>query len=200
MKPTVIGLVGEAAAGKDSVASFLCDCYHFNRVAFADDMKYFYGLQKGYRGNREEIIQQVNRNKNREELISYGMSWRNVDPNIWVKATGLRIREIVQDCLRNRKPPRVVVTDVRFYNELDLIREHFGGVIVRVTAPVNVRIKRMKERGDKWDPSFMEHPSEVFPRHVRADYTVDNGGDFVSTMLSLDKLMFEILYGGRNAK
>lgn len=196
MKPTVIGLVGEAAAGKDSVAKFLRDCYHFQRVAFADDMKYFYGVQKGYTGTWEDIVDYVNQNKNREELISYGMAWRSVDPDIWVKMTGLRIKKLLQMSRLHRKPARVVVTDIRFYNELDLIREHFGGVIVRVTAPVNVRIERMKERGDKWDPSFMEHPSEQFPKHVRADYVIDNGGDFVRTMISLDELMTELLYGG----
>jgi dephospho-CoA kinase len=192
-----IGLVGEAGAGKDTVAKYLAEKRGYRRVAFADEMKLFYGLQKSYRGSRADIIAQVNKNKNREELISYGMAWRDIDPDTWVKALDRRVQKVLRfyhDVARGLGDlaPRFVATDVRFPNELELVRGKYGGVIVKVTAPLEVRIERMRERGDKFDPSFMNHPSEVFAREVEADFVIDNGGALADTVAQIEDLLRKI--------
>jgi dephospho-CoA kinase len=193
-----IGLVGEAGAGKDTVAKYLAEKRGYRRVAFADEMKLFYGLQKGYRGSRKEVIAKVNAEKDRKELIDYGTAaWRDIDPNIWVKALDRRVQKVLRfyhDVARGLGglTPRFVATDIRFPNELELVRGKYGGVIVKVTAPLDVRIQRMKKRGDKFDPSFMNHPSERFAQEVEADFVIDNGGDLADTVAQLEDMLRKI--------
>ncbi|OYD08521.1 hypothetical protein [Paludifilum halophilum] len=188
-----IGLVGEAAVGKDTVARYLKEYYRYRRVAYGDEMKYFYGRQKGIQGNRRQVIKVVNLEKNRQELIDYGThAWRDINPDIWVYALDQRVKRLARFYKELEEQVLLVATDVRFQNELDLIRDKYRGTIVKVTAPLSVRITRMEARGDRWDPSFMGHESERFAREVAADFVIDNGGALVHTTAQIEEVLNSI--------
>ncbi|MBA4542043.1 AAA family ATPase [Thermoactinomyces daqus] len=183
-----IGLVGEAGAGKDTAAAYLCANYGLYRLAFADRMKWYFGMMHGLIGTVEEIRELVDARKERAALISYGQAYREAyGEDVWIE-------ELFRDmdaCWRWMEPAGFVVTDIRQQNELDALRER-GFVIVRVTAPLDVRIERMKERGDDFDPSFMRHHTETFAQTVEPDFEIDNGGKWIGLANQCDYIMREL--------
>lgn len=189
-----VGLVGHAGSGKDTVAYYLTNAHGYKRLAFAESMKYYYGIQKGYKGTRDEVIAQVNANKNREELISFGMSWRDIDEDIWVKELDRRVKRVERFYADLGFPlPRFVITDVRFDNELDLIRHKYHGIIIKVSAPLDVRLERMKRRGDVVrDLAFMNHESEQLADKITPDFIVDNSGSLADLACQMADIMQRI--------
>jgi hypothetical protein len=189
--PVIVGMVGHLRAGKDSVAAHLIKDYGFARYAFADVLKdaalhldpivqveaqTAYGY--GYGGGLYEYAEVVETRLTevvgamgwdaakaipevRRTLQEYGMSIRAIDPLFWVRAAMGRL-------VHDTRP--VVVTDVRFPNEVDAIRDK-GGIIVRVTRP--------GANGDN-------HISERALNDTRADYTLNNDGTLTQLAYQID--------------
>ena len=141
MASQLVGLVGLARAGKDTFAARLVAEHGFTRVAFADPLKeaalaldpivevgvsgHEYRLtdfvaSEGWEGAKEwpEI---------RRTLQHLGVAIRNLDPGFWLYAAMKRADEV--------EGP-VVITDVRFSNELGYVARR--GVSVRIVRPGQV--------------------------------------------------------------
>lgn len=115
--PSLIGLVGYAQSGKDEVAKCLVADHGFRRVAFADPLKAV-ATSVGWSGNKDK--------EGRKFLQNLGVAVReHVDPDAWLSRA-------LRDIDKSNDP--VVVTDCRFLNEIDAIRNR-GGIIVRVNRP-----------------------------------------------------------------
>lgn len=138
-RPLLIGLIGKARSGKDTAASALIAERGFTRVAFADPVRAlalsidplipapdvhhrlstlvrFYGWEvcKDSFPEVRRILQHV------------GNGYReNVSPTAWT--------DMARPVLTNRTGP-IVVTDVRYRNEADLIRD-LGGDLIRIVRP-----------------------------------------------------------------
>jgi dephospho-CoA kinase len=189
-----IGLVGGAGAGKDTLAEYLFVNYKFARFAFADRMKYYYGLAQGWRGDYTEIINKVNANKDREGLISYGQAYReSYGADVWIVDLFRHINMFFD--LFREDYYGIVITDIRQQNELNALRFN-GFTIVKVIAPVDVRIERLRERGDKFDPSFLKHHTETFAYTVEADYFVENGGKWINLATQADYIIRDLKHRG----
>lgn len=156
---TLIGLSGRKGAGKDTVFRFLQEHHpelRIARVAFADALK-------------EEVanvlgvpVWAIEADKPRFRLVLqwWGTEWRRKQcPTYWID----RAREKIED-LRSLVDV-VVVTDVRFRNEADLITE-LGGCVVRVA----------NSRAEK-DPDA--HSSEVDMDDYPASAVIPNHGDLL---------------------
>lgn len=135
--PTIIGLCGYQGAGKDAVATAL-GRLGYQRVALADPVKdvalevfrvpirALHGTQK----DKSEPLPQVcdvvgNPRTGRYIAQRVGEAFREIDPNVWVKYAEERIRQV------QRLMPRVVVPDVRYRNEFEMVRRQ-GGVVWEV--------------------------------------------------------------------
>jgi len=142
-----IGLIGKKRSGKDTFGAALIDTLGFTRVAFADpvrqaalDLDPYIGRpalpghlapQKDVR--LSEVIETIGWESAkdyvpevRRVLENFGTnSIRKLDPDFWVRMAVEKIRST---------PGPVVVTDVRFPNEADKIRE-LGGHVVRIVRP-----------------------------------------------------------------
>lgn len=155
MNPPLIGVMGKKRSGKDTFASFLVDGYGYRRVAFADPLKEAllkvdpiiptnptngfdrYGEGQILEAMRlSKIIERFGWEGAKAEpevrrlLQEYGVTIRSYQPDFWLriamaKASSLRVGS-------NGSP--VIITDVRFPNEADAIREA-GGILVRVLRP-----------------------------------------------------------------
>lgn len=164
MDKIIIGLVGRKQAGKDTVADFLVEELGYTRVAFADTLRQMaYDINPvvsvdpllyyadvidsiGYEAGKatyEEFRRFLQR------LGTNGI--RKVDPDFWINQAYKRIQEI---------PGDVVITDVRFYNEVGTV-ERLGGVTARVHRP-----------GVSDIPA--EHESESELDEYRANYVLMN--------------------------
>lgn len=150
--PSIIGLAGYAQSGKDTAARYLAE-RGYERRAFADGVRVLcrktdpildrYVAERGWEEAKRDPT-------TRQYLQSVGLACRDVfGPDVWV------------DLALKGLPALTVVTDVRFPNEADAIRER-GGVIWRIirpdTGPVN------------------GHVSETAMTDYRVDRIVRNSG------------------------
>ena len=172
-QPTIIGLAGKARSGKDTVASHLMRHYGFVRYAFADALRdaalaldpiidntvetidgspflRFLRLSEVVEADGWEAAKE--HPEVRRTLQNYGVAIREIQPEFWIDAA-------MAEADRESRP--VVVTDVRFPNEVEAIRAR-GGLFVRVTRPGVYGVN--------------EHISEHAIDHIPADYTIHNAG------------------------
>jgi hypothetical protein len=155
----LLGLVGAAGAGKDTLAGYL-RLYGYRRVAFADKLKTLalainpcihdpvLGITHLERiVNVEDWEKAKLYTEVREFLQTLGLGAREVlGPNVWVDAA---LRGVPASLEAGRS---VVFTDVRFPNEVARIRE-LGGVICKVTRPGIKRVNAHPSEDLAWDDS-----------------------------------------------
>jgi hypothetical protein len=125
-----VALIGPAGVGKDTVARLLADRYGYTRVAFADALKdalIFADPQvngkrigdlvaaRGWDGAKANP-------EVRRLLQAFGVAMRRVDSSIWVRAVAQTVEAL---------EGRVVLTDVRFPNEVEYAKQ-LGAVLVRL--------------------------------------------------------------------
>ncbi|QEQ94091.1 deoxynucleoside monophosphate kinase [Streptomyces phage Saftant] len=188
--PTLlIGLSGYAGAGKDEAAAALV-VGGWRRDAFADRLRAFlYALDPWVNVSVDVGVARLSK-----LVDAYG--WDRA------KRTFPEVRRLLQragteagrkvlgtqvwvDALMKDFQPHdeaLVVTDVRFKNEADAIREA-GGVVVRIERP---------GVGPKEDPGGWVHESEVALDHYDFDVTVKNDGtieELHDRLLSVTKLI-----------
>src|SRR6476661_7905847 len=122
-KPHLIGLLGYAGSGKDTVFQvafdLLCMEWQVARFAFADILKHEVAESLGV------SLDFLNDNKNyfRETLQHWGQRRREEDPDYWITQLGGSMVGCPCDL--------AFITDVRHLNEANHIRKA-GGLLVRV--------------------------------------------------------------------
>lgn len=129
---TLIGLAGEKGSGKSTIASYLVRNYNFVELSYAAPLKEMLavlGFSKralyGPSEAREEVHPLLGFSA-RKAAQTLGTEWgRALNPDLW----GLLLEERAQKLLDRGR--RVVVSDVRFGNEMQRIRD-LGGVVWRV--------------------------------------------------------------------
>jgi hypothetical protein len=133
-----IALIGRARSGKDTVAARLV-AQGYTRVAFADplkaallDMNPYVPTGYGVTVRLQALIADVGWDRAKEDyrevrrlLQHTGQTIREIDPGFWVRAATDAIGRIWSP---------VVVSDVRYPNEADTLREA-GFRIVRIIRP-----------------------------------------------------------------
>lgn len=155
----IIGFHGPAGAGKDTAADFLIRVYRFRRVAFADKLKIacktIFGLSDSQVfGGEKDLIDRYWGMTPREILQRVGTECfrQTFDADIWVRAA-----------LRDLEAGRsYVVTDVRFPNEAQAIKD-LGGRIIQITRNGAVG-------------QGMTHASETALKSWDFDGTIENDG------------------------
>ena len=183
----LIGLAGRKQSGKSSVTDYLCRVFDFHEVSWAYPLKEIIG--RGLFGLDDEIL--YGDSSKREEIIpAWGMSGRgilqkvgtdlfrdNFDQNFWVKiGVGRMLAELAQD--RN-----VVVSDCRFPNELDAIRQ-FGGTTCKI-----IKLVERLEHEDL-------HESErALDKYTNFDYTLTAGEGDLDVLFSQAKQMIHTIKG-----
>lgn len=107
----IIGLLGMAKAGKDETAKKLLEL-GFKRYAFGDEVK----IELAEKLNIPvENLHNHNKEKYREDMISYGEGKRKENPNYWIN----RVKNQVEEDIKNGR--NVVITDIRRVSEIDFI-------------------------------------------------------------------------------
>jgi hypothetical protein len=157
----LVGLGCTQQVGKDTVAAHLCRSYGFTRVAFADPIRrllehmdppvsgerlsWWMGLEWPSGDPPWEAVKR--RPEVRRMLIGLGVGARDViGEDVWLDVGMRRVDELMA------AGGHVVVTDVRFPNEVEAIRDR-GGVLVKLTRPGSPPADpRSEQLGDNvWD-------------------------------------------------
>ena len=173
----VIGVTGFKRSGKDTTGVYLCDTSNYTRLGFADSLKQackcifsftddqLYGDTEkervdDYWGHSpREILQKVGTELFREKLAEVCC---NVGDDIWIKSVERQMFALYSsDPIKYNK---FVVTDVRFPNERDFIKNMNGKMI---------RVNRFT-----LDPDDLAtlHASEKFILDMNVDYDINNCG------------------------
>ena len=197
--PPLVGLVGKKRAGKDTFAGAMD--WRFMRVAFADPLReaaYALNPIVGWNYLADEPVRY-------QEAIDLGgyeeakddypevrgilqrlgtESIRALDDGFWLRAGTARIDELRDSSIRRAQgmfdavDTPVVVTDVRYPNEADAIRER-GGVIVRILRPGTTTVDG--------------HPSENALDEYAADRIIVNDGTLAALERHAAALSSELL-------
>ncbi|OZV74794.1 hypothetical protein CA850_29710 [Micromonospora echinospora] len=175
----MVGLLGRARAGKDTVAAHLVERYGFRRYAFADALRECALIANpivtpvdtvGGSVRLADVVAAVGwegakaHREVRRTLQQLGVGVRHLQPDFWVR--------VVMDEVEHRTGP-VAITDVRFPNEAEAIRTA-GGVLVRVVRPGQ----------DESD----QHVSEVALKDWPVDHTLMNDDDLHALLNKVDTL------------
>jgi dephospho-CoA kinase len=164
MSFSVIGVVGQAGHGKDTVANIIVDKFQFERIALADRLKQ--DLAEWFEGDEDFTIERQNARdrhpKVRRLQQIYGTEIRRAqDKNYWLKEFAFTALGRAAAGVRG-----VVVSDIRFPNEATILREKWNGLLLFV------------ERSHQEANVDMSHASEAHVQDLRqlADYTFVNDG------------------------
>jgi hypothetical protein len=104
---------------------------------------------------------------------------RQIDPNVWLRA-GL-------NGLQEEYP--VVFDSMRFVEDYHFFRAR-SYVLVDIRAPVDVRVSRLKGRGQAFDPLIdEEHPAESELESYTFDYTINNTSNLDHLLNMVDELL-----------
>lgn len=148
-----IALIGRAGSGKDTVAQVIRDHFPhlgYQRVALADPLK---------------VMCQTTSDRGLLQRVGVGV--RELVEDGWVQ---LLLHEIER---QEATGARIIVTDVRFPNELRALTER-GFVAVRVLAPQSKRIERLTANGKLQDVAQLDHPSETaLDAYITSDWIVN---------------------------
>lgn len=170
----LIGLIGQAGSGKDTVARMLCDCWARQgiegvQLAFADPVRDLaasflrdFGVRDYYRlltdpELKNVVIDAVGMSP-RRILQTLGTDWAHAHAgrDVWIKSIDIRLLDAVHAGMKH-----VVISDVRFELEAEWLRRQ-GGVLWRIERP-------------GVDP-VQEHVSETEMAQIRSHRTIENDG------------------------
>ena len=138
----IVGILGLKGSGKDTIGNYLIKNYNFEKIAYAGALKDAICCVFGWDRNMMEGATEESR-KWREEIDPYwGFSPREmmqrigtdlfrkqIKDDIWIKSLKLKLEKMTQDPFK--MTTNVVITDCRFNNEIDVIKEK-GGIIILV--------------------------------------------------------------------
>lgn len=138
----IIGLIGYAQTGKDSLSEVLVSKYNFKRIAFADKIReLLYEMDPPVPIGVSSELHVVGL-QNYVDIFGWDEAKqhhvvRSMLQNLGVGARKLFHKEFwIMQAFYNLEPKdqNYVITDVRFTNEADIIKR-MGGTIWRITRP-----------------------------------------------------------------
>ena len=156
----IIGIAGPARSGKDTVGTYLKNYHGFKGVFFAEPLKEgartMLGLTDAqlYGDEKEKPIEWLGQSP-RYILQTLGTDWGRqlINDDIWLLIAKRRIEAYLEDGFN------VCITDVRFDNEANMIRD-MGGTIWHVERPDVQKVNK--------------HISEAGVRRTGEDYELFN--------------------------
>lgn len=191
----VVGVLGTLNSGKNTFANVFASSGKFTPMAFADPIKVI--LQDLFHLTTAELWGGSDeRTPHARELMQvFGTDFaRKYDPAIWVKKMEERIhfcehygRDL---CFPHGWGPQtkegVVITDLRFPNEAQMLREKYRAVIVKIVRP---------HSGDDTKLEHTQHASETavadIPREL-INRVVFNTGTKEDLLAEASRLLGEI--------
>jgi len=145
----LIGLIGRARSGKDTVAGYLARRHKFTQVAFADPMKEmlevaFDGIN--FReGDREQPIEWLGKSP-RQLMQTLGTGWGRdtIHQDLWKLITERKVLKAIEFNWS------MVISDVRFHNEADMILKH-GGELWQIQRDTTETVNAHVSEQHSWD-------------------------------------------------
>ena len=186
MNSIIIGISGKRKRGKDKVASLIksfLNSYYGNIPSteidhFAFPIKESCRIIFGFvfdqiNGDSKEKIDEYWNITPRKIFQDYGMLMREkLGKDIWVKSLGKRIK---------KSKKNIVISDLRFKNELEMLRE-CNAYLIRINRNV------------PYDSKIDDHQSEIdLDDYNGWDYTIENDGGIRELKFKVNSILVDIL-------
>lgn len=171
-----IALTGKLRSGKDVIADRLFTEHGFELpISFGSSLKYYadkiFDVSEGYAKPRK-LYQQ------------FGQLCRTIDEDVWVKHAEFSVKQ----ALDRRSTTGIVISDLRQPNEYDWCKRN-GFVIVRVTAPDEIRLERARQAGDIFDADDLAHETESYVDSFEVDAEIANDGTLDELYAQVDEFI-----------
>ena len=185
----VIGVVGKKGAGKTAMTQAMEEITagrNIYCVAFGDALKQML-INAGMVTYDQVYRRKTGLSRWLMQKIGTDIFRNQIDPWFWVKRTKARLREIAE----SEPEAIVIIHDVRFPEEADLVTKSFNGYLVRVWRPLTrwqywmQRLREFKGASD--------HASEKAQDAIHTDLTVCNNKTLKDLHRS-GKEVFSIFY------
>lgn len=132
MRQLLVGICGEAGAGKDTVAAIIHKYFASHTMAFADPIRAAVSAMLDipistlqHRESKEERIIDLGKSPRQiMQLLGTEFGREMIHPELWLKIASSRLQ-------KHLKTSYVVITDVRFDNEAEMIHK-LNGYIIKV--------------------------------------------------------------------
>ena len=210
----IIGCCGFQGSGKDTIADYLQNIYGFKRESFAGSLKD--AISKIFLWDRELLEGRTTESREWRETVdpwwANRLNMPELTPRLVLQRWGTEVaRRAWHDdtwiaSLENklaRAQNDIVITDVRFPNEIRAVRDA-GGIVVRVVRgdePVWYSIAKRANKGDTMAQQqlkdFNIHPSETAWIGTDFDAVLDNNQDGLDALYSQVKDLVLNLQGAR---
>ena len=179
----IIGLHGKMKSGKGEATSVICSSFGYIELRFAQALKDMTATLLGVdpmdledQKFKETEVPWIGGGVTPRKLMqTLGTEWgRNIDKDLWVKKT------LSQAALYDK----VVISDVRFENELYAIQDA-GGIVIRIKRPM----KRVGPEHEHVSETALDHISDAEFNH-----TIDNEGTLSQFISKVYNIMDSIRY------
>lgn len=178
-----IGLCGKMRVGKDTVANYLAEEYGFMPFAFGDRLKEKFHLKYPHIPKDPKPVRGYQ---------LYGQLERYVaSEDVWIDYCLLDIYRANRIGNVFGNPIRPLITDMRQPNEFERLTG-LGYVTIRVEAPLEQRIERIKASGDDFDPNNLNFETETDLDRFNVDYVISNEGSLEQLYDSVDEIMHQL--------
>lgn len=210
--PLIIGVAGALGSGKDTVFA-IAQTHGFERRAFGDAVKREAAtliqrpdplLEAAFPQDIQNILQRLRSGPRLwQRLTRKGVEPVYGPDAVWHKPTSPSVRRLLQwwgtELRRTRvsgywvnhpslklDAPRIMVTDMRFANEVDFVRKR-GGYVWQV--------QRERSAYQDYDPQLLTHASEDQGQFadVKWDAIIDNSGSLAELQEQVGWQLFQIL-------
>lgn len=199
----IIGICGFQGSGKDTIADYLCNIYGFKRDSFAATLKDAVAAVFGW--NRELLEGRTRESRAWREQVD--VWWANrlnmpgLTPRLVLQLWGTEVaRKAFHDdtwiaSLENklaRAHNDIVITDVRFPNEIRAVRDA-GGIVIRVVRGPEPAWYGVAQAANNYpQPNASTeilndlgiHPSEWAWIGTKFDAVIDNNADGLDPLFS----------------
>lgn len=197
----IIGIAGFQGSGKDTIADYLQNIYGFKRDSFASTLKDAVAAVFGW--NRELLEGRTTESRQWRETVdpwwANRLNMPNLTPRLVLQLWGTEVaRKAFHDdtwiaSLENKLSKAhndIVITDVRFPNEIQAVR-NAGGIVIRVVRgpePSWYETALGANAGILPDQELLKqlgiHPSETAWIGTKFDAIIDNNADGLDPLFS----------------
>ena len=178
----VIGLMGQARSGKSTVGNYLEDKHGFVQLAFADPVKDMLEMAFPHmefrHGDRSEVNHILGVSP-RRMMQTLGTEWgrKQINPGIWVSHMHQRLNE-----LQRKGVKKVVVTDIRYTNELEGLWE-WGAEILYIQRAGLEKLNHDSEDLDVSDPAIITLDNNDTLEHLYRSVEKVIGGEELANFM-----------------
>ncbi len=185
--PELIAFCSRKRAGKDTGANYLIENYGYTQYSFAGPLKkacqeIFMFSDEQTEGHEKErhddrwnitarkVFQIFGTEMFREKLSDFFPEMAHLKENFWIYRFKIWYNKFKQE----NPNGKVVVSDVRFPNEADIVKK-LGGVVVKIHRNTNNKIDN--------------HASEKQIDLIKGDYTIENNGTLQEYYNNIEQIL-----------